>query len=144
MPGCRRRSRLRLRGPFQEGPDQNVGDDAGAAQKAAAAGSKDAQSVRLVDDQDAVGGGGLVRESGQGRRVAVHAEEGLGDEEPASKAGTGAAAGRRLEHRRGGKIAIRARASRNHRPRLAWVEFVGDDQVIAAGEGVSNAPMFVW
>ena len=80
-----------------EGPDEDVGDDAGFLAEAAPGRAEDAEGVGLVDDQGRVVLGGEGGEVAEGGAVAVHAEEGFGDEEAAAEASGGpqGVAGRR-------------------------------------------------
>src|SRR4029453_2740710 len=60
--------------------DQHVGRDAGRGAESASSRADDAEGVRFVDHQDAVGGGRGFGQRREGRGVAVHAEQALRDQ----------------------------------------------------------------
>ena len=95
--------------------------------------------MRFIDDEDGVVALGGVGEPGEGGGVAVHAEEGLGDEEPAP-GGPGFVE----EARRTVRVSVGIDG--DSRPGEAaavddagMVEGVGDDDVVGSGQGGEDA-----
>ena len=80
---CPRRTRRSEPKRLAEGADEGVGRHAGGGAESAAGGTERAERVRLIHHQGGADGAGDVGEVGQGGGVAVHAEEGLGDEDAA-------------------------------------------------------------
>ena len=119
--------------------DEDVGHHAGGCAEAAACWPDHAEGVRFIDDQDGVVILGGFRQPGERGGVPVHAEEGLGDQQPA-------AGGTCLVEEACGSLRISVGIDGDSSAREAaavddagMVECIGDDHVIRACQGGQDA-----
>ena len=71
-----------------QGSDQNVGLDSQLGAESSSGGAEAAECMGFVDNEGCIIGLGDRGEGGQGRYIAIHAEEGLGYQEASAPCGT--------------------------------------------------------